>query len=362
MQRRPVRTAVKWLWAGALRISGVLALARRWVASQGVVVLTFHRVLTDDELVQTASLPGMIVRKETFEKFVEYASSQCSVTDLTLLPDWEVNGRLKLAITFDDGWGDNATNAYPAALRHGVGMTIFIVPRRTGAELPFWPEQAAAAFTETGPNGNRDVAQLELAIEHLKRMPSRERERQLESMKNSAGCDPRTNVDRTMSWEQIAELQAGGVAFGSHTSTHEILTMVPLSQAQAEVTSSREVIEGQLGRPCRLFAYPNGNSSPEVRNLVAQAGYSLAFTNQVPDVWTRDSDPFCIPRTNVCEYHLVDATGRFSPVMFDYAVVLSVAKGRLLHKLAESWKQGWRMVKNLVSAGNAAEPPLKRKA
>ena len=57
-------------------------------------------------------------------------------------------------------------------------------------------------------------------------------------------------VDKTMTWEQIAELHAGGVTFGSHTSTHEILTTVPAAQAEREIVSSREAIQQKLGGSC----------------------------------------------------------------------------------------------------------------
>ncbi len=113
-----------------------------------------------------------------------------------------------------------------------------------------------------------------------------------------------------MTWAQITELHNGGVRFGSHTSTHEILTTIPITQAEQEITSSRAYIEQKLNAPCSLFSYPNGDCSDPVRRLVASTGYEFAFLNQEPGVWTRDCDPFLIPRVNVCEYHLVDSKGK----------------------------------------------------
>ncbi len=78
---------------------------------------------------------------------------------------------------------------------------------------------------------------------------------------------------------------------------------------------------------------------------MARAGYKLAFLNQDPGVWTRDCDPFLIPRVNVCEYHLVDSRGNFSPLIFDYAVVWSAAKGllaRLLTSRREKLQSRWQ--------------------
>ncbi|HEV7674968.1 MAG TPA: polysaccharide deacetylase family protein, partial [Candidatus Angelobacter sp.] len=336
--RSASRAQGKAFWARLLRASGLLYLARKWVQRHGTIVLTFHRVLTDSELQQTASLGGMIVRHRTFAAFLEYASHACEFADLAQEPDWRAGAKLKLAVTFDDGWSDNAHAAYPIACQHKIPLVIFIVPERTGTALPFWPERTAAALDRSpAANGSRRSAiSIEKAIEELKELPARERERRIVQMADSqVATESSAAVDRTMTWDQITELHAGGVIFGSHTSTHEILTVIPTAQAQQEIVSSREVIQQKINAPCSLFSYPNGDASVQVREMVAEAGYKLAFLNQEPGVWTRDCDPYLIPRVNVCEYHLVDSRGEFSPVIFDYAVVWSAAKGLLSRLLSK---------------------------
>jgi peptidoglycan/xylan/chitin deacetylase (PgdA/CDA1 family) len=300
-------------------------------------VLTFHRVLTDSEVQQTASLPGMIVRGSTFSGFLKYASETCEFVDLRREPEWTPGGKLKLAITFDDGWSDNATAAYPLARQYQAPMAIFIVPEKTGTALPFWPERTAVALDgrPSTDGAERNAIFIEKAIEALKELPAGERERRIGQITASPGAlRAPTSVDRTMTWEQIAELNAGGVTFGSHTSTHEILTMIPAAQAEREIAASRNLIQQKLHTPCSLFSYPNGDYSVQVRALVAEAGYRFAFLNQDPGVWTRDCDPLLIPRVNVCEYHLANSKGNFSPLIFDYAVVWNAAKGLLAQTLA----------------------------
>jgi len=339
--RSALRAHGKVVWAGLLRASGMLSLARKWVQRHGAIVLTFHRVLTDSELQQTASLSGMIVRDRTFADFLDYASRHCEFTNLEQEPEWNPAGKLKLAITFDDGWADNAQSVYPLASRHHVPFVIFIVPERTGSALPFWPEQTVAALDRVpSKNGNRRVASITKVIEALKALPAMERARRISLMTGSGTVvEYSSAVDKTMTWEQIAELHAGGVTFGSHTSTHEILTRVSTAQAEREIVESRRSIQQKLGNCCEMFSYPNGDYSEPVRDLVAEAGYKFAFLNQDPGVWTRDCDPFLIPRVNICEYHLVDAEGNFSPLIFDYAVVWSAAKGLLSQRL-KNFKKG----------------------
>ena len=342
-----------------LRASGMLSLARKWVQRHGAIVLTFHRVLTDSELQQTASLGGMIVRYRTFAAFLNYASQHCEFANLDHEPEWKPASKLKLAVTFDDGWSDNAESVYPIASQHHVPLVIFIVPERTGTALPFWPERTASALDRvTSVNGSRRAASIGRAIEELKALPATERESRISQMIGSGGSlESSAAVDKTMTWEEIAELQARGVTFGSHTSTHEILTTVSAAQAEQEIVSSREAIQQKLGGSCHLFSYPNGDYSEQVRELVARAGYKFAFLNQEPGVWTRDCDPFLIPRINVCEYHLVDSKGDFSPLIFDYAVVWNAAKGLLLQMLAKRLK---RLQKSHQVAGKAWKPTEKK--
>jgi peptidoglycan/xylan/chitin deacetylase (PgdA/CDA1 family) len=338
--RSALRAHGKVFWAGLLRASGLLPLARKWVQRHGAIVLTFHRVLSDSELQQTASQGGMIVRDKTFAYFLQYASQHCEFANLEQEPEWAPSGKLKLAITFDDGWADNAESVYPIAAQYKVPFAIFIVPERTGTTLPFWPERTAAALDRIpSVNGNGRAAAIKRYIEALKALPALERESRISQMVGVSGAsEPSTPVDKTMTWAQIAELRTGGVTFGSHTSTHEILTMLSAADAEQEIACSREAIQQKLGCSCELFSYPNGDCSKPVRDLVAQAGYKFAFLND-PGVWTRDCDPFLIPRVNVCEFHLVDSKGDFSLLIFDYAVVWSAAKGLLSHMLSNGLKK-----------------------
>jgi peptidoglycan/xylan/chitin deacetylase (PgdA/CDA1 family) len=356
--RSALRAHGKVFWAGLLRASGMLSLARKWVQRHGPIVLTFHRVLSDSELQQTASQGGMIVHDRTFAHFLQYASQHYEFANLEQEPEWNPSRKLKLAITFDDGWFDNAESAYPIATQYKVPFVIFIVPERTGTELPFWPERTVAALNRTpSVNGNRHAGSTGKAIEALKALPATERESRISQIIGVTGAvGPSTTVDKTMTWAQIAELQVGGVTFGSHTSTHEILTTLSAADAEQEIACSREAIQQKLGGPCELFSYPNGDCSKPVRDLVAQAGYRFAFLND-PGVWTRDCDPFLIPRVNVCEYHLVDAKGHFSPLIFDYAVVWSAAKGLLSHMLSNGLK---KFQKGRQTSGNTWKPSEKK--
>jgi peptidoglycan/xylan/chitin deacetylase (PgdA/CDA1 family) len=186
-------------------------------------------------------------------------------------------------------------------------------------------------------------SEIKSKIEELKREAPQDREQKLARLvRETTGRGVSfelASIDRTISWEEIAEMDRAGVKFGSHTYTHEILAWVPVDTVRREIEGSGASIERILGKPCTAFSYPNGNWSPAIRRIVAEAGFKLAVTVD-RYIWTVNSDPLTIPRSNVCEDDLVGMNGLFSSAMFEYSTI---------------WKP-WRRSK-LRSRLEASAPP-----
>ena len=154
--------------------------------------------------------------------------------------------------------GRTTQNGLPNCLSVSCTVCHFHCAGETGTALPFWPRGTAAALDRIpSVNGSRRAASIGRAIEALKALPAMERESRISQMLDSGGLlESSATVDKTMTWAQIAELHAQGVTFGSHTSTHEILTMVPAPQAEQEIVLSRKAIQQKLGGSCELFPIP----------------------------------------------------------------------------------------------------------
>lgn len=340
------RALLRRLWIAFLFCSGLLRWAKwRLAARDGIVVLTFHRVLSDADFELTNSPPGMAVRERTFEQLAEHLAREYKTVDLGAgAPEWTGGqSRPRIAITFDDGWADNATTAFPIVRKQGLPWTIFICPERVGRPFPFWPERVVALWriaecrgltrqllqllseeVEGTSDARRLAAEktLKSFIERLKTFSAEQRNAVMSRMAEyiSPGLDTADTIDATMTWDEIDRMVCRGVTIGSHTLSHPILTRISRSEAQREITESKRVLERKLRRECGLFAYPNSEWSLRVRDQVAQAGYAMAFAYG-PGVWTRDSDPFVIPRINIWEGHLVGPSGSFSRKAFEYAVL-----------------------------------------
>ena len=167
-------------------------------SSNAVLVLMLHRVL-DKELAElTCSQPDIVLLRSTFERMVRYMVSEFEIVDLRIAAAQPstVATHPRLAVTFDDGWSDNYTAAFPAISGASLNCCIFICPQLVGKTLPFWPERVAAEMR--AKESRIDVQRINTVIERLKVMPASEREGYLRVLPiNSEG-----DVDTTFGWSQ----------------------------------------------------------------------------------------------------------------------------------------------------------------
>lgn len=101
---------------------------------------------------------------------------------------------------------------------------------------------------------------------------------------------------RTMTWDELRAIADAGVEVGSHTCSHAHLTRLGDAELRRELVESRERIEAQLGRQCRLLAYPFGEHDARVRAATKAAGYTAAFAQ---GDGPRTVDLLALPRVSV---------------------------------------------------------------
>lgn len=312
------RRVLHWLRAAAIYGIGGLWMAKRQLRrKRSIVVLTFHRVLVDAELLRTDSLPGIVIGRSTFERLTAYVAGHYGVVRADHA-SWGDTGQLRLVFTFDDGWRDTYENAFAIARSYSVPFTVFVCPSLVGKNTPFWPERVSRLMTVTKQASSR--GQIEALIGRLKHCKPAEREEAIAALRDAAhDADASGGGNGTMCWEQLTEMQQAGVTIASHGYSHEILTLLPERDAEQEIQCSRQVLEERLQSHSPVFAYPNGDHSPQVRRLVAANGYQRAFSTQ-RGAWTEWSDPLAIPRINVYEGNLTGPSGKFSGLLFEYTV------------------------------------------
>ena len=104
-----------------------------------------------------------------------------------------------------------------------------------------------------------------------------------------------------LTWSEVFDLSTRGVAFGSHTVTHPVLTDLPWPDVCAELRQSRAQIEAVLSRPVTSFAYPyafpqeNRHYVSRFRAELQNQNYRASVTTAIGRFGVGD-DPLCIKR------------------------------------------------------------------
>jgi peptidoglycan/xylan/chitin deacetylase (PgdA/CDA1 family) len=122
-------------------------------------------------------------------------------------------------------------------------------------------------------------------------------------------------IPRAVSWNMLEEMHRDGFTIASHTRSHVWLAHESAERGFEEVAGSKQEIERRLGAPVRHFAYPGGQFTPQVVELVARAGYDFAYTA------CEHRHPahleLTIQRLLLWEGSSIGADGRFSPAILD---------------------------------------------
>lgn len=96
----------------------------------------------------------------------------------------------------------------------------------------------------------------------------------------------KNNMDTWMIQEVI---NSGLVTIGSHTLSHAYLPKLSKELAHKEISESKIVLEQIIGKPVRVFAYPYGAFDQSVVDLVRQAGYTAAVATTRGNIHSPDT-------------------------------------------------------------------------
>jgi len=101
-----------------------------------------------------------------------------------------------------------------------------------------------------------------------------------------------------MTWDQLRELHAAGIEIGAHTVNHIDLSKASEAVQHSEIFNSKQTIEAQVGAPVVSFCYPSGKYTATTEALVKQAGYTSATTTHPGSVRPSD-DPDALNRVRI---------------------------------------------------------------
>lgn len=213
---------------------------RRLIGSSGIdalPILMYHSISEDAErgvgaYYKVATSPGRFA--EQMEWLAEKGYEGVSLEEALTRSDFNSgNARRPVAITFDDGFFDYYTDAWPVLKRHGFSATMFLA---TGL---------------IGPEGFGFLGR------------------------------------RCLSWNEIRELRTQGTCFGSHSVNHPHLYTQSWERIRTEIEDSKKRIEAELGENITTFSYPysypqgDTDFTRKFESLLKQCGYASNLTTKV---------------------------------------------------------------------------------
>jgi len=187
------------------------------------VILMFHSI-SDNPPSVIRSVPAPTHRLSVFHDFVQWLAPRArTVTIEQLVREIQAgtrNDAPTLALTFDDGYRDNYTIAYPILQRYGCTATVFVTTQLIGGSY-------------------------------------------------------------SLTSDMIREMHAAGIGFGSHTVTHPALTQLSSDIVELELQQSKERLEDILQSECVSLSYPFGDHDHRIEALARNAGYHCALSAAV---------------------------------------------------------------------------------
>ncbi|MEL6404290.1 MAG: polysaccharide deacetylase family protein [Chloroflexota bacterium] len=296
MSRRD--TTVKWL--NRLGVNNMLD--QYWGINR-LTVLNYHRIADVNDPNFVGYAPNVSCDVDMFERQIAWAKDEFNIISLDTLranvKDGAVLPEKPLLITFDDGYLDNYTAAFPVMQKYDVPAVIFLMTSRMEKthELAWWAA-CAEIFKRTQHThatlpiiGERtfDTTRRKSAISNemiraLKFVPEAEKLSHIATLKEQLEVNFTLDKPIFCNWEQVRELVAGNVACQPHTHTHPIMTRISRQQVHHELATSKALIEEHTDQTAYAFAYPNGTRDDfdeTTMEVLRELDYELAFTLEV---------------------------------------------------------------------------------
>ena len=217
-------------------------------------ILMYHMVNNHK---QGQKFKGLRVPPSMFEKQLAYMDKHdWRFYTVSELMELDTPPPKSVAITFDDGYADNFTHAFPILKKHNAKATLYLVVDRHNRD---WSTSKKAHHN----NG-------ELAAE------------------------PKLTDN------QVNEMLASGlVELGAHTLTHANLAAMNKEQKSAEIGASKTALEQTFKTRVKSFAYPFGIYNQEDAELVKATGFTSAVTT-IDGIEALDkANPFELKRVKI---------------------------------------------------------------
>ncbi|HEY1901989.1 MAG TPA: polysaccharide deacetylase family protein [Terracidiphilus sp.] len=326
--------------ARALFRSGASHLLSQLPERDTFLVLNYHRIGNADEDLFDRGV--FSATADEFDDQIAYLKKHVSLLTLEEALSF-VDGtskdktrRCRVLVTFDDGYLDNYNSAFPILRSHGVQGVFFLVTSMVGScHVPWWDQIAYLLKTarrrrfslhyptdliiDLDANGLGET--MDAVLKAYKRPENSDPARFMRELaEETKGDEPSGTFRRFLNWDEAREMSRGGMAMGSHTHSHPVLSQLSPDRQCGELSESRAILEQQLGIAVDALAYPVGHKasfSAQTQRVAQEAGYRVAFSHYGGANMRGRTSPFDVKRTKIVSqsasrFRVQTAVGRFT--------------------------------------------------
>lgn len=294
------------------RLIGILS---RFTAHNKLVVLNYHRIRPDaitaatpfDDSVFSANADQFFRQMRWLKRHTRILSEK-ELIDQIVTSNYQKTNRPSVVITFDDGYQDNYSIAYPILKSLQIPAIFFICTEMVWERKLFWWDVVAYLIKKCRKPSivihnheyalqNNRLKVIEDFQLRMKQYPCGRIRSELQLISEAAEIDlPADEVqDRElMTREQIREMAANQMAIGSHAHTHQALTCLDDCEHEVELAVSKQLLEQTTGQAVQSVSYPFGRYQyipPSIQDAARKCGYQLGFTSNFGvNYWDRMND------------------------------------------------------------------------
>lgn len=288
-------------------------------------ILLYHGVHADDLDAGARNRSGKHISRARFATEMEYLKRSRPIVSMRQIAAAH-RGEIEIpegavAVTFDDGFLNNYTEAFPVLKEHGVPATIYVATGYIGTGRRMWSDRLEDAFLRTverrmsiAVRGERFDAGLAttddrvaafLAVKQRCKMVADELKNEIvDAVCETLAVEPEPcELYDFCDWDDVRDMAFSGlVDIGAHTVDHVSLAKCTSANAAAQIRWSLAAVSDALADECDLFAYPEGQAHDFNELTIAclmahgidHTPSAMAGTNQVGV-----TDPFALYRTMV---------------------------------------------------------------
>lgn len=223
---------------------------------------------------------------ENFEKQIRFLKNHYSICSFKELIGGQFFGKAPVLITFDDVDRTVYTNAFPILTKYKIPAIVFIVTGLINSRDPFWWNEVV--YYLGSKDGNKKNWEL-------KDLSNLERLSYLEELRLSSNL-PRLKYEQ-LNISELKNMASAGILVANHSHTHPMFDKCTTTELTREITLSMKFLK-ELGFSAEIFAYPNGNFSPQAEDVLIQkeVKYAFLFDHKINGI---DLNPLRISRLSV---------------------------------------------------------------